>query len=512
MKEKILLIDDELSLLQSVKRSLHKDYEIQTLQYPEQITEKIEQDGPFKVIISDMSMPEMTGDQVLSIVKEKNPLSIRILLTGNADVDSSIRAVNNGHIFKYLQKPCSTQELKTVITEALEYYELLASQYNHAISRQKELNIATKIQQNLLHSPAPNSESLKFKTFFKASKEVGGDFYEFIEQSPYCTDIIIGDVMGKGVPAALLGASLKSQIPKSMLVCSIKEGGIAPIQNILADINQKVCEQLINLESFVTLIYLRINSQENTVEYINCGHTDLLIKDADQNVHEIKGSNMPLGFLKDEVYLSQKAPFLEDDLLLSYTDGITEIPVGDELFGVERLMKIMQQNQEAENLIPEIIKACQAYQDFNNASDDLTMISVHYKKHPKLSLDGTLAGMEKLHSFLESKLGKEHPRYGEVATVASELYTNFCRYSFHNEQNPQVLLVLIKNKSKIELHFSHNGSFFEPETISQPDICEMKESGYGLFIVQEYCDEVKYTLEDNNWSTVNAQFKLDNET
>ena len=508
-QEKILLIDDELSLLQSLKRSLRKDYEIHALQNPLEIEKVIKENGPFKVIISDMSMPQMTGDQVLAKVKEMTPLSMRILLTGNSDIESSVKAVNNGHIFKYLQKPCSTEDLKTVINEALEYYELLSSQYNQAIARQEELNIASRIQQKLLHSPAPHSELLNFGTFFQAAKEVGGDFYEFIEQSPYCIDIIIGDVMGKGVPAALMGASLKSQIPKSVLVCSIKEGGIAPISNIMTHINTKVCPQLIQFESFVTLIYLRIDALKQKVEFIDCGHTEFLIKRNNGTVDEIKGSNMPLGFLEDEAYVSQSIPFSKGDLLLSYTDGITEIPVGNELFGVERLKDLMSNNQNAERLIPEVSNKCSEYQDFKEASDDLTMISVHYPNHPRICLDGQVESMKQLHAFLEEELDTNHPRYAQVATVASELYTNFCRYGFTETQNRKVITSLHVDENEIGMHFCHNGLFFKPETVvTQPDITEMNESGYGLFIVQEYCDEITYTQEENNWTTIKTTFRL----
>ena len=164
-KEKVLLIDDEINLLQSLKRSLRRDYEIQTLQNPLELEDTLKNYGPFKVIISDMSMPEMTGDQVLAKVKELTPLSMRILLTGNSDLESSVKAVNNGHIYKYLQKPCSTEELKSVINKALEYYELLSSQYNQAIARQKELNVASKIQQNLLHSSSTYFRIINFWHF-----------------------------------------------------------------------------------------------------------------------------------------------------------------------------------------------------------------------------------------------------------------------------------------------------------------------------------------------------------
>ena len=314
--------------------------------------------------------------------------------------------------------------------------------------------------------------------------------------------------MGKGVPAALMGASLKSQIPKSVLVCSIKEGGIAAISNIMTHINSKVCPQLIQFESFVTLLYLRIDTLKQELEFIDCGHTEFLIKYKDGSLNEIKGSNMPLGFLEDESYVSQSVPFAKGDLLLSYTDGITEIPVGNELFGVERLKDLMLNNQDAEKLITEVANKCAEYQDFKEASDDLTMISVHYPNHPQIYLDGQVESMKDLHSFLEDKLDTEHPRYGQIATVASELYTNFCRYGFTDTQNRKVITSLYIDKNEIAMHFCHNGLFFKPESVTQPDITEMNESGYGLFIVQEYCDEITYTQEENNWCTIKTTFRL----
>src|SRR5882672_4792554 len=111
MNTKILCVDDEPNVLEAFSRSLRKDFQVFVAQSGEQGIAMIENEGPFAVVVSDMRMPEMDGIQFLSRVRETIPETVRVMLTGNADQQTAMNAVNEGNIFRFLTKPCSPEAL-----------------------------------------------------------------------------------------------------------------------------------------------------------------------------------------------------------------------------------------------------------------------------------------------------------------------------------------------------------------------------------------------------------------
>jgi ActR/RegA family two-component response regulator len=119
---KILFVDDDLSILQGYNRILHREFQVSTANSGEQGLATIRTAGPFAVVISDMRMPGMNGAQFLAKVREKAPDTVRMLLTGYSDLDAAIEAVNQGNIFRYLTKPCEKEILVKAIKSGLESF------------------------------------------------------------------------------------------------------------------------------------------------------------------------------------------------------------------------------------------------------------------------------------------------------------------------------------------------------------------------------------------------------
>lgn len=122
MQEKILFVDDDANILAAYKRNLRKQFNIHTANSGEDGLALIKDKGPFAVVLSDLRMPGMDGFDFLSKVKESNPDSICIMLTGHAELQSSLRAVNEGYIFRFLTKPCKVNILSKAISSGLEQY------------------------------------------------------------------------------------------------------------------------------------------------------------------------------------------------------------------------------------------------------------------------------------------------------------------------------------------------------------------------------------------------------
>ncbi len=128
MTEKILFVDDEVNILSAYRRSLRKQFTMDIAESGEEALERLQQHGPYGVIVSDMRMPGMDGIELLTICKQRYPDTIRIMLTGNAEQQTAIDAVNKGDIFHFLTKPCGPIEMAHALESALEQRRLIVAE------------------------------------------------------------------------------------------------------------------------------------------------------------------------------------------------------------------------------------------------------------------------------------------------------------------------------------------------------------------------------------------------
>ncbi|HEY1273096.1 MAG TPA: response regulator, partial [Terriglobales bacterium] len=128
MREKILFVDDEPAVLQGYQRLFHNEFEVQTAVGGKRGLTMLNTAGPFAVVVSDMRMPEMNGVEFLSHVRKTWPDSVRIVLTGQADLDAAMAAVNQGNIFRFLTKPCDREMLGKTLTAGVLQYRLVVAE------------------------------------------------------------------------------------------------------------------------------------------------------------------------------------------------------------------------------------------------------------------------------------------------------------------------------------------------------------------------------------------------
>lgn len=126
--DRVLFVDDEVSALRGYQRVLHGEFSVSTALGGEQGLAAIQANGPYAVVVSDMRMPGMNGAEFLGRVRERAPETVRMLLTGYADLQSAIQAVNQGNIFRFLTKPCEKEELVKAINQGLEQYRSTITQ------------------------------------------------------------------------------------------------------------------------------------------------------------------------------------------------------------------------------------------------------------------------------------------------------------------------------------------------------------------------------------------------
>jgi len=130
MSANVLFVDDEPNVLDGIRRQLRKKLEIETATSGEEGLQKIREAGPFAVVVSDMRMPGMNGSSFLKEVRKMSPDSVRMILSGQAELESTIEAVNEGHIFRFLTKPCSTEALLAAVHAGIEQCRLVLAERN----------------------------------------------------------------------------------------------------------------------------------------------------------------------------------------------------------------------------------------------------------------------------------------------------------------------------------------------------------------------------------------------
>lgn len=160
MTEKILFVDDETNVLESIARQLRKRFSLSTAVGGQEALRIMKEQGPFAVIVSDMRMPVMDGVQLLEQVKELYPDTVRMMLTGNADQGTAIEAVNKGQIFKFLNKPSSTAVLVPALALAQRQYRLITAEKELL---DKTLKGSVKVLSELLSLSNPTAFSCGYR-------------------------------------------------------------------------------------------------------------------------------------------------------------------------------------------------------------------------------------------------------------------------------------------------------------------------------------------------------------
>ena len=233
-----------------------------------------------------------------------------------------------------------------------------------------ELQLAAQIQKNLLPTVFPCGRGYSTHALSLASKEVGGDYYDVfvLEDRLY---VAIADVSGKGVPAALLMASLRAALRSNVQHLS------SPAQ-VLERINDLLFEST-SPEKFATFFFGLLDLRTHELVFANAGHNYPMILRADGAVEELTQGGLVLGIFPGTRYTDGEARLGDGDLLFLYTDGVTEASnAQEEEYGTERLLGLLQQSLDrtAEQVVADVLGAVRSFASASDPGDDITMLAV----------------------------------------------------------------------------------------------------------------------------------------
>ncbi|HEY6437807.1 MAG TPA: SpoIIE family protein phosphatase, partial [Ignavibacteriaceae bacterium] len=349
--------------------------------------------------VSGYSQEELLGQNHRIVKSSVHPQSVyeemwSVISSGNTWHGEIANRKKNGEIYwvsstivPWLDKsglPYRYISIRTDITSRIEAQEDLAK------ARSRELEIGSNIQTKLLFGKLPeNLASFDVQCYSEASQGVDGDFYTFTKFDDEVFEVLTGDVMGKGVTAALIGAGVKNSY-RQVMAEMYAQNGIRPTPvEIIQNIHKSITPELIEIGAFVTMSLVRFDRREKKATWVNAGHPSILYSDREScKTIELHGNNLPLGVIREEIYEENVTNFQNFDFFFLYSDGLPEATdLNHTMLGVSPLMDSLSLSQ----------------QNKNNCITSLNMIK------------------DKVHLFSENELGKDD-RTAVLIQVLPEIF------------------------------------------------------------------------------------------
>jgi sigma-B regulation protein RsbU (phosphoserine phosphatase) len=382
-------------------------------------------------------------------------------------------------------------------------------------ARDREATIGFRIQQMLLLTQPPTDvPGIEVAALTLPSQRIDGDFYDFFRHEDECLDVIVADVMGKGIPAALLAGATKSNVLEALchLMAISRDGRLPQPKEIVTLAHADMVRQLIDLESFVTLSYARLDLKRHVLDLVDCGHTGMLVVRGRTGACEmVHGDNLPLGIREGEIFDQLTMSFEAGDLFVFYSDGITDMRNGrGELFGLERLVECVRVHRDLnpEALVDALRTAAVAFAGGERLADDLTCVAVRVNavRQPlarcELEIRSDLADLRRARSFVrefcrmvpEGMLDDDEVAGLELAV--NEAASNIMKHAYHGRTDQWIGLDAEARPDRVRIRLHHLGDSFDPAAVPPPALDGSRESGFGIYLITRSVDDVRYSRDE----------------
>ena len=365
-----------------------------------------------------------------------------------------------------------------------------------------ELNVSSSIQLGVLPKELSGNDKYNIFGLMEAAREIGGDFYDYFYVDDNNIALVIGDVSGKGIPAALF--MMKTETLIKSLTLSFKDN----TNLIMERVNRNLCDNN-DVNMFVTCWLGIFNTETGELKYTNAGHNKILIIQNGDVKYESSKPGIILGAFSEAKYEERSLKLNIGDKVVLYTDGVTEAHnVNDELYGEERLLSYTKKHM---GLIPRdfIHRLKENIDAFTNGAeqfDDITLLAYEYRVNKEISESRVFkADLKELNDLFEYSsrvlgiLGFGSRDIIKINTALEEIFVNIASYAYENQGTIEI--ALSKHLDKVVIIIKDNGVPFNPLEKADPDInldgVDREIGGLGIFMVKKIMDDVSYEYVNN---------------
>jgi phosphoserine phosphatase RsbU/P len=332
IQPRVLIADDQADLLDALRLLLKgAGMQMDAARSPEEAIAAIES-GAFDLLLMDLNYTGDTtsgreGIDLLARVQQVDSLLPVIVMTGWGSVDLAVEAMRRG-VVDFVQKPWDNQLLLTTLRSEIDKGR--ARRLQRALE-DRELDEARRIQRKLLPSVVPQLDGWEIATSWQPASGVGGDCFDAIQFGSSRLALSIADVVGKGIPAALLMSNLQAAVR------AFATEAAAPSE-LCQQVNRILCGNIAE-GRFISFVYCTIDSDLGTLTYANAGHFPPVLVRAGGSIERLEQGGPVLGVFADATYHQGTVSVQTGDRLVFFTDGITEARrPDDEEFGEARLI------------------------------------------------------------------------------------------------------------------------------------------------------------------------------
>jgi sigma-B regulation protein RsbU (phosphoserine phosphatase) len=373
-----------------------------------------------------------------------------------------------------------------------------------------ELDIATQIQVGMLSQNFPpfpgRKNEFDLYAVMHPAREVGGDFYDFFFIDDDHFALVIADVSGKGIPAALFMATAKTIIKNRL------QSGEDPVLT-LEIVNRQLCDNNISY-MFVTVWLCVLEITSGRLVYVNAGHNPPLLKQgADGFSFLVSPPDLPLASMDDTRYHCRELTLNHGDTLFLYTDGIVEAAdTAGGFYGKERFNAFLDTNaaMPLREMLPRLRADIAAFCGGAEQSDDITMLAIRIcggaPPRKTVTLKADIACLDELNAFIGRELdsgGCPEPVRGQIELAVEEVFVNIAHYAYQNTGGTVTVdcrTEPVRENMTMTVAFRDKGRAFNPLEYPPPDITlpleERQPGGLGLLIVRKTMDTIQYRREN----------------
>jgi serine phosphatase RsbU (regulator of sigma subunit) len=363
-------------VLAAFRRQLRNKIPIETVGSGRDGLEAIRLNGPFAVVVTDYCMPAMNGIEFLCRVRELAPDTVRMLLTGSADLNAAIQAVNQGNIFRFLTKPCNGADLLQALLAGIQEYRRIHKERKYNKRTRRLMAQAMEVQSNLMPEGGDlDGLDIAGRSIF--CDQTGGDYYDYFEKGPpedRRIGIAVGDVSDHGLPSALLMATARA----FMRECASRPGSPA---DIVASVNRRLSRDIQTSGRFMTLFYAEIERRSQSLRWVRAGHEPALVYDRTAGgFTELNGrGGLPLGVFDDAAYEEYRHGLAAGQIIVIGTDGLFEACNREgSMFGRALLQRVVRENADlpAAAIVNQAMEGVRRFIHPVEMRDDSTLVVV----------------------------------------------------------------------------------------------------------------------------------------